>query len=62
MLEDDFLRDVLREQEEKVRKEVSGQSVHNENIEGKTSQENHTKMPQEQSVKKVHKSAELKNV
>lgn len=60
LLEDDFLRDVLKEQEEKVRKEVSGQSVHNENIEGKTSQENHTKMPQEQSVKKSPQKRRIK--
>ncbi len=60
LLEDDFLRDVLKEQEEKVRKEVSGQSVHNENTAGKTSQEDHTKMSQEQSVKKSPQKRRIK--
>ncbi len=53
LLEDDFLRDVLKEQEEKVRKEVMGKSVHNQNTAGKASpEETHTKSPQKRRIKK----------
>ena len=54
LLEDDFLRDVLKEQEEKVRKEVMGKSVHNQNTAGKASpEETHTKSPQKRRIKKL---------